>query len=506
MGGLTAGALLSKAGLEVVVVEPERRPGGYLAGFNRRQFVFDSAIHWLNQCGPGGFVHKVMSWIGEDFPECPPLERIRRYKGESFDYLLTDRPDDLRDQLIAEVPGQRRGIERMFRDARIIGDRMARFADLMRSTETMAWWEKLRYGLKMMAWGMPFARFYKKNAVDGLARYDPTGRLAEIFCSEEALLAVLVPLGWAYNRDFQAPPVGGSQAFPRWLVERIRAAGSEVVLRRRVTEILLDNSRATGVRLASGETIRARYVLAACDLETVYTRMLPPGVAPASLLEKLRAAELYDSSVTVSLGLDCPAQDLGFGEEMIYLSRDGVSREEQNGGDPHKSGLSILAPAIRDPSMAPAGKGTLTIYCPATLEQHDRWHTGPGLERGAAYKAFKKDYARVLLDRVEGALAPGLQDHVELLDVATPVTHWRYTGNRGGSIMAARPTKANIHARVAQYRTPVENLLLAGHWAEYGGGVPIAAKAGTNASLLVLRDLDRRAFADLVAVTDRPYP
>ncbi len=506
MGGLTAAALLAKAGREVVVIEPERRPGGYLAGFTRRRFVFDSAIHWLNQCGPGGFVHKILSWIGDDFPVCEPLHDIRRYKGDSFDYLLTDRPDELRRQLIADLPGNERGLNRMFKDAAVFGDRMMRYAHLMRATETMGLFDKMIYGLRMAVWGMPFARVYKKTAVEGLAQYVPSGRLSEIFASEEQLLAVLIPLGWAYNRDFQAPPVGGSQAFPRWLVERTRGFGSEVVLKKRVAEILLDDGRAAGVRLESGEHIRARYVLAACDLETVYTKMLPTGVVPQDLLDKLGRAELYDSSVTLSLGLDCPAQQLGFGQEMIYLSRDGVTRQELNGGDPHKSGLSILAPTVRDPSMAPEGKGTLTVYCPATLEYGNYWRTEDGLKRGAAYKTFKQDYAKVVLDRVEATMAPGLQDHIAHLDVATPVTHLRYTGNKGGSIMAARPSKANIQARIAHYKTPVKNLLLSGHWAEYGGGVPIATKAGTNAALMVLKQEDRQAFKDLARVTDRPFP
>ncbi len=505
-GGLTAAALLAKAGREVVVIEPEYRPGGYLAGFTRRKFIFDSAIHWLNQCGSGGFVHKMMSWIGDDFPVCEPLHQIRRYKGDSFDYLLTDTPEDLLRQFKADMPGNDAGLDRMFRDARLIGKRMVQYADLMRSTETMGLFSKALYGMKMAVWGMPFARFYKKTAVEGLQRYVPSGRLGEIFASEEALLAVLVPLGWAYNKDFQAPPAGGSQAFPRWLVERVRGFGSEVVLKKRVEQILLEDGRAAGVRLESGETIKARYVLAACDLETVYSKMLPEGVIPRDLLEKLNKAELYDSSVTLSMGLDCPAQDLGFGEEMIYLSRDGVTREELNSGDPHKSGLSILAPTVRDPSMAPEGKGTLTVYCPATLEYGDHWRTEGDLKRGEAYKAFKNDYARVVLDRVEATVAPGLQDHIAHLDVATPVTHLRYTGNKGGSIMAARPSKANIRARIAHYRTPVKNLLLSGHWAEYGGGVPIATKAGTNAALLVLKQEDKRAFKELVRVTDRPFP
>ena len=55
-------------------------------------------------------------------------------------------------------------------------------------------------------------------------------------------------------------------------------------------------------------------------------------------------------------------------------------------------------------------------------------------------------------------------------------------------MMGARPGKENMQAKVAHYRTPVSNLLLSGHWAELGGGVPIAIKAGFNAALLVLKD------------------
>ena len=45
IGGLTAGALLSKAGLSVCVLEKEPHPGGYRAGFRRKDFLCDIAIH-----------------------------------------------------------------------------------------------------------------------------------------------------------------------------------------------------------------------------------------------------------------------------------------------------------------------------------------------------------------------------------------------------------------------------------------------------------------------------
>ena len=142
------------------------------------------------------------------------------------------------------------------------------------------------------------------------------------------------------------------------------------------------------------------------------------------------------------------------------------------------------------------------MYAAARLEDGDRWKTGPGLERGAAYRAYKQEYADALIDRVERSLSPGLRDHIESYEVATPVTHHRYTGNRGGSIMAAKATGKNIRRRVAHYKTPVKNLYLGGHWAEYGGGVPLAVRAGVNSALLILRDEKPAAFEQVKALLD----
>ena len=96
--------------------------------------------------------------------------------------------------------------------------------------------------------------------------------------------------------------------------------------------------------------------------------------------------------------------------------------------------------------------------------------------------------AEILLQRIEVKVAPNLRSHILFYEVATPFTHLRYTGNKNGTMMGARPGKENMKAGVAHYRTPVKNLLLGSHWAELGGGVPIAVKAGFNAALLVFKD------------------
>jgi prolycopene isomerase len=44
----------------------------------------------------------------------------------------------------------------------------------------------------------------------------------------------------------------------------------------------------------------------------------------------------------------------------------------------------------------------------------------------------------------------------------------------------------------------VNNLIIGSHWSELGGGVPIAVKAGYNASAIILKETNRKAFKELV--------
>lgn len=512
VSGMTSAALLSKAGYSVCVLEMDSRVGGYLAGFRRKDFRFDTAIHWLNQCGPGGLVYKTFEFLGNDFPRPRTQTLIRRMKGESFDYLLTNNPDDLKEQWIKEFPHERKGIEKFFRDARTLGRSFKILGNAYRSMETMSPFEKMQFGLKMLKFGLPFLRHIRfageEGMKKGLNKYFKDPRMHEIFCSEQDLLSCLVPVGWAYYSDYQMPPEGGSQVFPEWLMHIVKFYNNDVFFKCRVTKIITENNQAKGVELESrGQTysVESKYVIAACDVETLYEKMLPPDAVPAELKAKLRQAKLYSSSVTISIALNCHPSQIGFGEEMIFITKDGIPKIDHANSDPHKSGISILAPSLRDPSLAPDGQGTLTLYTAGDMHYKDNWgcevDENGNYIRTEKYNSIKEEYAQIVIDRVN-ELYPALKEHILFYDIATPVTHHRYTGNKNGSIMGARPGKENMQAKIAHYQTPVSNLLLGGHWAELGGGVPIAVKAGANVALMILKKEKSAAFRVLADYMD----
>jgi prolycopene isomerase len=502
VGGLTAAGLLAKAGLKTVIFESDTQVGGYLAGFQRCGFYFNTSIEWLNQCAPGGFVYNVFNYLRNNFPECPPIKNIRRFKSDTFDYLLSSNPGELREALIRDFPGDEPGIRAFFLDAERLGEWLRQLDNKTVGYQTMTWPERVRYGIGMFRWSLRVIRFVRTPIDKGLRQYFSCGA-QNVFNSQESLMAVMVSIAWASSGNMQTSPRGGSRVIAQWLFDSVVSAGSQVVLNQRVEQILLDDRRqACGVVLADGRQVRARFVIAACDLQTLYQKMLPTGVISRRLLKGLSNADLYHSYFSIFIGLSCSPAKLGLGEETLNLTRSDVTRAEQSGGDPKLTLITVNAPSLRDSSLAPPGKGTLTIHCPAYFDHAGQWHTGDGLERGEAYRLYKEAFANILIDRVEAALGTGFRQYIEVMEIATPVTFWRYTGNTKGSISGAKPTGKNIRAGIAHYQTPVRNLLVGGHCAEYGGGVPMAVKAATNASLIIMKALVPGAYKELRNVLD----
>ncbi len=505
ISGLTSSAILSRAGLSCCVLEMNPKAGGYIQGFDRGTFRFDSAIHWLNSCGPDGFVSRIFKMIGSDYPKAKEQKRIRRYLSDDFDYLLTNSPEELKNQWLKEFPEDQKGIQAFFADARKIATSFDSHRYLTRTNDTKNSIEKLHHALQMFKFILPFIPLVKytgkKGVKKGLKKYFKNPKLQAVFSSEPDLLSCLIPVSFAYLNDFQTPPQGGSQSYAEWLEHINLSLGSAISYNSKVDKIEIKNQAIkalTFIRDGKTKTLSCKYIIAACDIKSVYEKMLPENSISPKLKDKIQKAKIYDSAFIVSIALDCPTENLGIGEETIYMADSHLEREILESGDPHQSGIQILGSSIRDKSLALSEQGTLSLFIPGKINAYENWACEKDEKgkfiRGKAYKELKNQLADILIDRVKEKLMPNLREHILRIDIATPITHYRYTANRGGSMMGQKPGKENMQAKVAGYKTPIKNLYIGGHWADLGGGIPIAVKSALNSSLIILKKENKAAF------------
>jgi len=508
VSGLTAAALLSNAGLRVCVLERHLIIGGYLQGFTRKGFIFDTAIHWLNQFGKDGMVTKVFDYIGNDYPRPVGMKKIHKHMAHGYEFTLTNNPDELKEQLFRDFPDEKDGIERFFEAAKVLADVSKKFPKFFLSNEVRSGVENALFKMKQLRIIFPIIKYAlqggEKGVEKGLRKFFKDEKLLKIFCSEPDMLSCLFPIAWAYNDDYQNPPLGGSRVIPDWLQRKMANNGSEVILSANVSEIVVENGTFKSVKYIKRYKeyeIKAKHLIAACDIDTVYRKLLPPSAVSEKIKQRLDHAEMYSSSLTISIALKCPAEQLGFGEEMLLLFNDTSRRMEHNSGDPHKSFLSILAPSVRDKTLAPEGHGTLNIFVPAWMDYQNNWGTCMNEKgeytRNEEYERIKEEFAQIILDRVEEKLCPNLRANILFHEVATPITYYRYTHNKGGTMMGTRPGKKNMQLKVAHYKSPVKNLIIGSHWSELGGGVPIAVKAAYNASMIVLKEVNPSKYKEL---------
>ena len=83
-----------------------------------------------------------------------------------------------------------------------------------------------------------------------------------------------------------------------------------------------------------------------------------------------------------------------------------------------------------------------------------------------------------MIDKAEAKLLPGLRDVIEVIEIGTPLTNVRYTGNYRGAIYGWDQTINNSGGNRIGHKTPIENLYLAGAWSKPGHGYGAVMPSG----------------------------
>lgn len=283
-----------------------------------------------------------------------------------------------------------------------------------------------------------------------------------------------------------AQPAGGMGAVAQAFAAAATSAGAQLRLSSPVKRVLVENDRAVGVELISGESIRARQVISNADPQTTFMTLLGPAHLDAGFVRRLshvrqsgRAGKLHLALREVPKFKGLAAESLGdrlvIGPSMDYLER--AFNPSKYREYPTEPMLEISLPSVRDNSLSPSARHVLSA-----VVQFLPYDDSPS--RDASRAACLASIMAMLEN-----YAPGIGSLVEHAELVTPYDieqqfgmsggHWHHAAMGFDQFFFIRPLPG-----AAQHATPMAGLYLCGAGCHPGGGV--MGIAGRNAARQVL--------------------
>jgi len=462
--GLTAAAVLARAGWRVLVLEAHHRIGGgtRTAALTLEGFAHDvcSAVHPLAVGSPAlrslGLERHGLRWVHPTTPLAHPLDGGRAVV--------------LRRDLAATAAG-------LGRDGAAYGALVAPLAESWDGLAPAVLGPPLRWPRDPVGYVRFGARAFLPAGATARALFrDEPARALWAGIAAHGMLPLEAPVsnapalvlaaaghavGWPLAR-------GGSQAIADALAAEIRSRGGEIVTGQRVDDVdALPASRAVLLDLTPREALR------------VAGDRLPDGYR-----RRLRRYRYGPGAFKIDYALDAPVPwqaDACRGAGTVHLggSLDEIVAAERavaRGRAPERPFVLVVQPSLFDATRAPPGHHTLWAYC----------HVPHG--SGVA-----------MTDRVEEQLerfAPGFRSRVLARATTTAPELEAYNpnfvgGDINGGRLDLRQTFARPVLRRDPYATPDPRLFLCSAATPPGGGVH--GMAGFHAALSVLRRHGRGA-------------
>jgi len=301
-----------------------------------------------------------------------------------------------------------------------------------------------------------------------------------------------------------ARPRGGTGALVKALLNLVKSKGGEVLCDQHVEQVLVDDGRAVGVRVAGGKEYRAnKGVISNIDARRLFLQMVDPAdihSADPNLRERLER-RIVNNNETI-LKIDCALSEVPRFEKFDHkdeyligsvLIADSVAHVEEahslatRGIIPDSNPSMYLdVPTVLDPSMAPEGKHTLWIefFAPYQIAGAE----GTGLKGTGWTDELKNKVADRVIDKLAD-YAPNIKNAIMARRVESPAELGERLGAYKGNYYHVDMTLDQMIffrplPEIANYKTPIEDLYLTGAGTHPGGS--ISGMPGRNCARVFL--------------------
>lgn len=462
-GGLAAAVRLGARGYRVTVLEKLDAPGGRAYVYRQDGFTFDAGPTIVT----APFLFEEL-WalcgkrLGDDVDLRPvdPFYRIRFHDGQVFDY--SGDPVAMRAEVARLSPADVAGYER--------------FMKLSEATYRVGF-EQLGHvpfgSWKDMARVLPdLLRLESFRTVYGaVAKHIRDERLRTVLSFHPLLVggnpftttSVYSLIAFLERRWGVHFAMGGTNRLVQGLAGLIAGQGGELRCNSEVREITVERGAATGVRLASGETIRADVVVSNADAAWTYRYLLPKAARRRWTDRRLERSRYSMSLFVWYFGTkrrypDVPHHTILLGPRYRGLLGD-IFTHQRLAED---FSLYLHRPTATDPSLAPAGCDAFYVLSPV-----------PHLGSGTDWSRQAQTYRRAIAQHLSDTVLPDLEAEVVTSRLLTPQDFQdRLLSFRGAAFGMEPVLTQSAWFRPHNRSEEVERLYLVGAGTHPGAGLP----------------------------------
>lgn len=487
LAGLATGCYAQINGYQSKIFEHHAKPGGVAAVWRRGKYLIDGGIHFLICHRPGSAIYDVYKEIGAigsyDIQDMTTYLRFIDENGtKSIDF--THDLECLKSDLIAIAPEDEKEIHSLIREVDWMKSSPL-LSDLGMSTspsELKGRLDSLRAMWQMRSFMKYFTGKYSKSAAEYAEIYLQNPFLKTIiknlFSPDGPIWFVIMVLACVAAGQLGLFK-GGCHEFVNSIVDTYTSLGGQIQYGATVAKILVEDHSAIGIELTDGTQYRADVVVSAADGRSTIFKMLDGKYLDEKIERRYRTWKPFDPMLAISLGVARTFEN----EAPLTLI---MMKQPLRYGERSISCLPLRIFNYGD-NFAPDGKSVIQIMLETEWDYWNSLHANH-----EEYEVAKNQLAQEIISRLEEYYV-GISSQIEMVDVATPYTTWRYTLNDKGSPMGWLMTKKTLLEQIPRTLPGLNNFYMAGQWVLPGGGVPGCIYTGRNVIQILCRE-DKRSF------------
>jgi phytoene dehydrogenase-like protein len=481
LGGLVSALILSKEGLRVVVLEQHHKAGGNLQTFTRDGCIFDTGMHYLGSLREGQYLHRYFKYL-----ELNDKLNLRQLDLEGFDTITFDGDEEeyqmsqsyamFIDGLQQHFPEEGKALSAYTRKIRSVIEQFPLYNISGTSSYHLnpSLLQECAAGFIKSTIRNPRLQNILAGALSLYPGHADTTPLYVHACMRDSLI----------NSCWR--PVDGSQQIADGLVKGIIKYGGEVMLSRRVKEIMTDKGVASGVLLEDGERISAKRIIS--------------NVHPASTLQMIGEGEIKKFYRRRIMRMKNT-----MGVFTVYASLKENSFPYLNKNYFHYTNNGVLDTTAKDqnwpenyyfytPATSRNEKYAESIVVMADMgyQEVKQWAGTKVNQRGEAYQAFKQERAETMLRKLEERW-PGINSKILKYYTSTPLSFMSYTATYEGSAYGVLKDCNDPLRSIVLPNTKISNLYFTGQNLNLHGIMGVTAAAVITCSeILGLRYLTNK--------------